>query len=70
MAMNLAKLYQQEGAALLTALHVATGLSRKYIYQCATGRRSPSPAVAMRMIEADSRLIFEEMYSNLKKPAQ
>jgi len=68
--MDLAKLYSQEGAALLTSLHVATGLSRKYIYQCATGRRSPSPAVAMRMVEADPRLVFEEMYSNLKKPTQ
>jgi hypothetical protein len=52
-------LYAQEGNPVLDRIHQHTGINRKYLYQIATGRRTPSARVAARMIEADSRLSLE-----------
>lgn len=57
-------LYQKEGAGLLNRLHIATGISRKYLYQCATGRRRPSPDYAVKLVQADERLTLDGIYSN------
>lgn len=61
--MDLKTIYDQEGAAWLNKLHAATGIHRQYLYQCATGRRSPSPAYAMKLVQADPRLTLEGIYS-------
>ena len=60
--MNLQDIYQQEGPEGLDKLAAAAACNPKYLYQCATGRRCPSPAMARKLIAADSRLSFDDMY--------
>lgn len=64
--MNLTDLYLAEGYAALTRLAQQVGANPKYLYQCATGRRRPSPELAFRLIGAEPRLQFEEMYRTAK----
>jgi hypothetical protein len=52
-------LYMREGGSVLDRIHKATGINRKYLYQIATGRRTPSARIAARMMAADSRLSLE-----------
>jgi len=61
--MNLQDLYAIEGAAFLNALHKATGINRQYLYQCATGRRQPSPRYALLLVRADGRLSLDAIYA-------
>lgn len=61
--MSPSTLYEQEGARWLTRLHEATGINRKYLYQCATGRRQPSPDYAKKMVAADPRLTLDGIYA-------
>ncbi len=62
--MNLQEIYQTEGAAWLNRMAEATSINRKYLYQCATSRRRPSPEYAKRMILADDRLTLDAIYSD------
>jgi hypothetical protein len=55
-------IYQAEGSGWLNRLAEVSGINRKYLYQCATGRRQPSPEYARRMIAADNRLTLDEIY--------
>lgn len=71
--MNLKHLHSIEGAPGLQALAAKVGTSPKYLHQCATGPRMPSPAMAWRLCAADPRLVFEELYiaarpKNWRKP--
>lgn len=56
---SLCTLYQTEGAEYLARLHAMTGVSRKYLYHMATGRRRPSPEMARVLMQADSRLTLD-----------
>lgn len=62
--MNLFDLYEQEGYEALKRLANAAGTDPQYLRQCATGWRGkrPSPELAAKLIEADSRLTWEAMY--------
>lgn len=64
--MNIADLYKSDGFAGLTRLARKVGASPKYLYQCATGRRMPSPALAWKLVEAEPRLSFEELYRDAR----
>lgn len=66
--MNLADIYRLHGQAGLTRLAHRVGASPKYLYQCATGRRRPSPELAFLLIECEPRLVFEELYRDAKVP--
>ena len=61
-------IYETEGAAWLNQLAEAAGINRKYLYQCVTGRRQPSPEYARRMIAADPRLSMDGIYSVRQAP--
>lgn len=63
-------LYAQEGNSVLDQIHERTGINRKYLYQIATGRRTPSARVAARMIMADPRLSLEGLLLNTEVPEQ
>lgn len=67
--MSPSTLYEQEGASWLSRLHEATGINRQYLYQCATGRRRPSPEYAKRMVSADLRLTLDGIYADEKVDA-
>ena len=56
---TLSNLYKKEGGALFKRLHIATGASKKYLYQLATGRRRPSPDLAQKLIDAEPSLTLE-----------
>lgn len=64
--MNLADLYRTDGYAALTRLAQRVGANPKYLYQCATGRRRPSPELAFRLVECEPRLVFEELYRDAR----
>lgn len=64
--MNLKRLHELEGTPGLEALARKVGTSPKYLYQCATGPRMPSPAMAWRLCEADPRLVFEELFDSAR----
>ena len=69
--MNLHDIYQLEGFAGLKRLAEATEADPQYLRQCATGWRGkrPSPTLAQRLIDADSRLTWEAMYRPSVAPA-
>lgn len=67
--MNLTDLYQSEGYAAITRLAQRVGANPKYLYQCATGRRRPSPELAFKLIDAEPRLQFEAMYRDARTTA-
>lgn len=60
--MTLADLYKSDGRLGLRKLAMAVGVSEKYLYQCATGRRVVSPEVAKGLVSADSRLTLDDLY--------
>lgn len=62
--MNLYDLYELEGLQGLRRLAEKAGTDPQYLRQCATGWRNkkPSPPLAERLIEADPRLTWEDMY--------
>ena len=55
--MNLSDLSPPERKALAAKV----GTNPLYLWQCATGRRSPSPAMARRLVESDARLTLHEL---------
>jgi hypothetical protein len=65
--MNLSDIYDQEGIDGLRRLAKATGADAQYLRQCATHwrKKRPSPELAAKLIAADSRLTWEDLY----KPA-
>ncbi|TVO53832.1 hypothetical protein [Denitromonas halophila] len=65
--MNLSDLYKSEGIAALGRLADATQSSRKYLYQCATTSRRPSPDLAVKLIAADPRLTLDDLYAASKQ---
>lgn len=67
--MNLADLYRTDGMAALTRLAQRVGANPKYLYQCATGRRRPSPELAFRLVRTEPRLVFEELYRDAREKA-
>ena len=60
--MNLADVYRLEGRRGLNALAKKAGCNGKYLYQCATALRSPSPRLAKRLISVDPRLSLDAIY--------
>lgn len=68
--MNLTDLYRAEGNAALVRLARAVGANPKYLYQCATGRRRPSPELAFRLVDVEPRLNFEAMYRDARGEAE
>lgn len=66
--MNLSDLYQECGRTVLRELSRRCGVGEKYLYQCATGRRVVSPALAKGLVAADRRLTLDEIYRDV--PAQ
>lgn len=65
--MNLADIHRTEGAAGLDRLAKRAGVSPKFLYQCATGRRFPSPKLGFRLVAADPRLDFESLYDRARQ---
>ena len=61
--MNLSDIYQAEGIEGLRRLANAVDSDPQYLRQCATGWRGkrPSPELAARLVEADSRLDFKSL---------
>jgi len=59
--MNLYDLYTQDGFKGLRRLADVVGMNPKYLYQCATGRRTPSAEVAVKLVKADRRLTREDL---------
>lgn len=64
--MNLADLYKVDGRLGLRKLAFACGVSEKYLYQCATGRRVLSPELAKGLAEADPRLTLDDLYRDVE----
>lgn len=60
--MNLKKLYETEGMVALKSLAGKAGTDAKYLYQCASTSKMPSPKLAFRLCAADPRLVFEDLY--------
>jgi len=60
--MDLQTLYQTDGPEGLKRLQMAVGANYKYLYQCATGRKTPSPKLAVALVNVDSRLTLEDIY--------
>ncbi len=61
--MDLSDLYRTEGISGLSKLAEAAKTDPKYLYHCATGRRTPSPSLARRLVQADSRLTLDDIYA-------
>lgn len=59
--MNLHDIYKAEKFAGLKRIATATGANPKFLWQCATGRRSLSPMMAERLCAADPRLTLEDI---------
>lgn len=61
--MNLHDLYAADGRPGLIHLAGVVGCNPKYLWQCATGRREPSPDLARKLVAADGRLTIQEIYA-------
>lgn len=62
--MNLNDIYQEGGFPALKLLAKKAGTDAQYLRQCATrwrGKR-PSPELAWKLMDADSRLTWEDIY--------
>lgn len=66
--MNLSDIHRLDGPAGLRRLADATGTIEKYLYQCATGRKTPSPALAKALVAADPRLTLDDIYADVGAP--
>lgn len=64
--MNLQDLFAAEGRQGLIKLAEKVGCHHKYLWQCATGRREPSPDLARKLVASDSRLSIEAIYRRRK----
>lgn len=67
--MNLTDIFETEGRQGLIKLAEKVGCNHKFLWQCASGRREPSPNMARRLVEADPRLTIEAIYSASKEAA-
>lgn len=68
--MNLSDIYKAEGYESLKKLAEEVECNPQYLRQIATGYkglqktpRRPSPELAAKLIKADSRLTYEDLYS-------
>ena len=63
--MNLKDIYESEGRPGLDRLAKKAGTDTQYLWQLATEWRgkTPSPRLAKRLIEADPRLTYADLYS-------
>lgn len=70
--MNLKDIYQAEGFKGLKLLAIAAKADPQYLRQCATGwhNKRPSPQLTARLIRADKRLTWEDMYDDEIEAAQ
>ena len=59
--MNLHDIYSSEGPQGLARLAKQVGTASKYLYQCATGRKSPGPKLVHKLVSADSRLTYVDL---------
>jgi len=59
--MNLYNLYKADGFKGLCRLAEAVGRNPKYLYQCATGRKTPSAELVVKLVKADRRLTREAL---------
>lgn len=66
--MDLTEIYKSEGFKGLSKLAEQADCNPKYLYQCATGRKTPSTRLAKRLVECDSRLSFEALFGVQAKP--
>lgn len=69
--MNLSNIYAEGGIESLKGLAQKTGANVQYLRQCATnwnGKR-PSPELAAKLIQADSRITWEALYAEQTKIA-
>lgn len=55
-SMTLKELLKKEGPGVFIRLAEKVGCSPRYVSQCAYGHRNPSPALARKLVAADSRL--------------
>lgn len=56
-------IYLAEGRGYLNSLAERIGRNPKYLWQIATGRRTPSVQVVRALVEADARLSFDAVCS-------
>lgn len=65
--MNLRDVYDEGGFAALRNLAEIVESNPRYLHQCAIGWRNkrPSPALAAKLIRADPRLTWEDLYASL-----
>jgi hypothetical protein len=70
--MNLKQIYEAEGFQALKLLAEKAGADAQYLRQCATGWRGkrPSPELAARLIEADSRITWPDLFADQVKMAK
>lgn len=70
--MNLHDIYEEGGFSSLKALGEAVGADPRYLHQCATGWRGkkPSPTLAAKLIAADPRISWEDLYRPLSSAAR
>lgn len=66
--MNLADIYAADGIKGLTRIAQLVDVRPKYLYQLAKGKsgrgkKRPSPELAWRLVEADPRIKFEDLYA-------
>lgn len=59
--MKLSELFQPMTPAEREAFADAAGIAPAYLWQLATGRRSPSPKLARRLVECEPRLTLAEL---------
>lgn len=64
--MNLSQIYETEKLEGLKRLAEQVGCSWRYLYQCATHRKTISPELAQRCIAADGRLSLDDIYAHLR----
>jgi hypothetical protein len=64
--MNLSQIYETEKLEGLKRLAEQVGCSWRYLYQCATHRKTISPELAQRCIAADARLSLDDIYCHLR----
>ncbi len=69
--MNLHDIYKEGGFKALRDLGNKVGADPRYLHQCATGWRGkkPSPALALKLVEADPRLSLDDIYTQGKGEA-
>lgn len=63
--MNLQIYYETYGAKGLKRLAESVGANSKYLYQCATGRKTPSPKLAIAIVRFDSRFTLDGIYAHV-----